>query len=79
MLGSIFFGVATPTEASGLGAFGAIVLAAVNGRLTWAVVKEVCQKTTVTTAFIFGIFLGATVFAVTLRSARRRRVDRAAR
>ena len=67
VLGSIFFGVATPTEASGLGAFGAIVLAAVNGRLTWAVVKEVCQKTTVTTAFIFGIFLGATVFAVTLR------------
>ena len=47
VLGSIFFGVATPTEASGLGAFGAIVLAAVNGRLTWAVMKEVCQKTTV--------------------------------
>ncbi len=67
VLGSIFFGVATPTEASGLGAFGAIVLAAVNRRLTWAVMKEVCQKTTVTTAFIFGIFLGATVFAVTLR------------
>ncbi len=67
VLGSIFFGIATPTEASGLGAFGAIVLAAVNGRLTWPVLKEVCQKTTLTTAFIFGIFLGATVFAVTLR------------
>ena len=67
VLGSIFFGIATPTEASGLGAFGAIVLAAINGRLTWPVMKEVCQKTTLTTAFIFGIFLGATVFAVTLR------------
>ncbi len=67
VLGSIFFGIATPTEASGLGAFGAILLALANGRLTYAVLKEVCQKTTVTTAFIFGIFLGATVFAVTLR------------
>ncbi len=67
VLGSIFFGVATPTEASGLGAFGAIVLAAMNRKLTWPVLREVCQKTTLTTAFIFGIFLGATVFAVTLR------------
>jgi tripartite ATP-independent transporter DctM subunit len=67
VLGSIFFGIATPTEASGLGAAGAIVLAAVNGRLTWPVLREVAEKTTLTTAFIFGIFLGATVFAVTLR------------
>jgi tripartite ATP-independent transporter DctM subunit len=67
VLGSIFFGIATPTEASGLGAFGATLLALANGRLNYAVLKEVCQKTTVTTAFIFGIFLGATVFAVTLR------------
>jgi len=67
VLGSIFFGIATPTEASGLGAFGAVLLAAANGRLSWAVLKEVGQKTTLTTAFIFGIFLGATLFAVTLR------------
>jgi tripartite ATP-independent transporter DctM subunit len=67
VLGSIFFGIATPTEASGLGAFGATLLAIANRRLTWAVLKDVCQKTTVTTAFIFGIFLGATLFAVTLR------------
>lgn len=67
VLGSIFFGIATPTEASGLGAFGALLLALANGRVTFAVLKDVCQKTTVTTAFIFGIFLGATLFAVTLR------------
>ena len=67
VLGSIFFGVATPTEASGLGAFGATLLAIANRRLTYPVLKDVCQKTTVTTAFIFGIFLGATLFAVTLR------------
>lgn len=67
VLGSIFFGFATPTEASGLGAFGAILLALVNGKLTWAVLKDVGMKTTLTTAFIFGIFLGATLFAVVMR------------
>ena len=67
VLGSIFFGIATPTEASGLGAFGATLLAAANGRLTWAVLKEVGLKTSLTTAFIFGIFLGATMFAVVMR------------
>jgi tripartite ATP-independent transporter DctM subunit len=67
VLGSIFFGLATPTEASGVGAFGATLLAALNRRLTWAVLKEVGMKTTLTTAFIFGIFLGATMFAVVMR------------
>jgi len=67
VLGTIFFGIATPTEASGLGAFGATLLALANGRLSLAVLKEVCYKTSITTAFIFGIFLGATAFAVVLR------------
>jgi tripartite ATP-independent transporter DctM subunit len=67
VLGSIFFGIATPTEASGVGAFGATLLAAANGRLSWAVLKDVGVKTTLTTSFIFGIFLGATMFAVVMR------------
>jgi len=67
VLGSIFFGFATPTEASGVGAFGAMLLAAANGRLSWGVLREVGMKTTLTTAFIFGIFLGATMFAVVMR------------
>ncbi|PKQ08593.1 MAG: C4-dicarboxylate ABC transporter, partial [Alphaproteobacteria bacterium HGW-Alphaproteobacteria-10] len=67
VLGSIFFGVATPTEASGLGAFGATLLALANGRLSLAVLRDVLRKTTITTAFIFGIFLGASMFAVVLR------------
>ncbi len=67
VLGSIFFGFATPTEASGLGAFGATLLALANGRLSFAVLREVGIKTTLTTAFIFGIFLGATLFAVVMR------------
>lgn len=68
VLGSIFFGIATPTEAAGVGALGATILAAMNRKLSFAVIKEVCEKTTLTTAFVFGIFLGATAFAVVLRS-----------
>ncbi|HRP77033.1 MAG TPA: TRAP transporter large permease subunit [Rhodocyclaceae bacterium] len=68
VLGSIFFGIATPTEAAGVGALGATLLALVNRKLSWAVLKDVCEKTTITTAFVFGIFLGATAFAVVLRS-----------
>ena len=68
VLGSIFFGIATPTEAAGVGALGATLLALVNGKLSWAVLKDVSEKTTITTAFVFGIFLGATAFAVVLRS-----------
>ncbi|MDP2072586.1 TRAP transporter large permease subunit, partial [Hydrogenophaga sp.] len=67
VLGSIFFGIATPTEASGLGAFGAMLLAAANRRLTWQVIRQVGIDTTITTCFIFAIFIGATVFAYVLR------------
>jgi tripartite ATP-independent transporter DctM subunit len=67
VLGSIFFGVATPTEASGLGAFGAMVLAGLNGKLNWKVIRQVGIDTTTTTCFIFAIFIGATVFAYVLR------------
>jgi tripartite ATP-independent transporter DctM subunit len=67
VLGSIFFGIATPTEASGLGAFGAILLAAANRKLSWSVIRQVGIETTLTTCFIFAIFIGATVFAYVLR------------
>jgi tripartite ATP-independent transporter DctM subunit len=67
VLGSIFFGIATPTEAAGVGAFGATVLAALNRQLSFAVVREICYETTYTTAFIFGIFIGASAFAIVMR------------
>jgi tripartite ATP-independent transporter DctM subunit len=67
VLGSIFAGLATPTEASGVGAVGATLLAAANRRLTWKVLKDSLAQTTRTTSFIFAIFLGATAFAVVLR------------
>ncbi|MDC0661020.1 TRAP transporter large permease [Marinobacter sp. SS21] len=67
VLGSIFAGVATPTEASGVGALGALVLALLSGRLTLPVLNTSLFQTTRTAAFIFAIFLGATAFSVVLR------------
>jgi len=67
VLGSIFFGIATPTEASGIGAFGATLLAFFNRRLNLRVIWKVAVRTTLTTAFIFGIFVGATAFALVMR------------
>jgi tripartite ATP-independent transporter DctM subunit len=67
VLGSIFMGVATPTEAAGVGAFGALLLAIVKRQLTYGVLREVLHETTRTTAFIFAVLLGATAFALVLR------------
>ncbi len=67
VLGSIFAGITTPTEASGVGALGATLLAWYNKKLNFAVFKEVLQSSFNTTAYIFMIFLGATVFALVLR------------
>ncbi|NJN06202.1 MAG: TRAP transporter large permease subunit, partial [Rhodobacteraceae bacterium] len=67
VLGSIFFGIATPTEASGLGAFLATMLALGKRRLNLRVLHEVVTQTTTTTSFIFGILVGASMFALVLR------------
>lgn len=67
VLGSIFFGIATPTEASGVGALGATLLALSKGRLKVDVLREVGRETTKTTAFIFALLLGATAFSLILR------------
>jgi tripartite ATP-independent transporter DctM subunit len=67
VLGSIFMGIATPTEASGVGALGASLLAIIRGRLSFSDLKHVIRKTTHTTAYIFALFVGATMFALVLR------------
>ncbi len=68
VLGSIFAGWATPTEAAGVGAFGSILLAWVNGTLTLTVLRDVCHRTGLTTAMIFFIFVGATAFSTIFRN-----------
>jgi len=67
VLGSIFFGIATPTEASGVGAFGALLLAAWRKRLGRSVLQDVLRETSLTTGYLFGIFVGASAFALVLR------------
>ncbi len=67
VLGSIFAGITTVTEASGVGAVGAAVLAWRNRNLNLRVIHEVTVETFKTTGYIFGIFVGATCFALVLR------------
>jgi len=67
VLGSIFFGIATPTEASGVGAAGATAIALLCRQLNWKVTREVMRDTLRTSGYIFAIFMGATCFALVLR------------
>ena len=67
VLGSIFFGIATPTEAAGVGATGALLLTIINKQFKKKMLVEVLRETTRTTAFIFAILIGATAFSLVLR------------
>lgn len=67
VLGSIFMGLATPTEASGLGAAGATVLALISRNLNLRVFKDVMRQTLNTSGYIVGIFIAANFFAFILR------------
>lgn len=68
VLGSIFAGWATPTEAAGVGAFGAILLTIFNGRMSGTVLREVSERTALIVGMIFFIFMGATAFSYVFRS-----------
>lgn len=68
VLGSIFAGWATPTEAAGVGAFGSLLLAYINRRLTFEVLQGVVHRTALTTAMIFFIFVGAVAFSTIFRN-----------
>lgn len=67
VLGSIISGVATPTEAAAVGALGATVLAFFKGQLNRTRLAEVCQSTTLVTAMVFTILIGASVFSLVFR------------
>ncbi|HAX89544.1 MAG TPA: C4-dicarboxylate ABC transporter [Cyanobacteria bacterium UBA11370] len=67
VLGSIFFGIATPTEAGAVGCLGAMVLAAFNRQLSWVALKQVCDATLRITAMVMFILLGSTAFSLVFR------------
>ncbi|HEX4917550.1 MAG TPA: TRAP transporter large permease subunit [Limnobacter sp.] len=68
VLGTIFIGLATPTEAGAMGAVGAMVLAWVKQRLTFYMVREVLDATTKLSCFVMFILIGSTVFGLTFRA-----------
>ena len=70
VLGSIFFGVATPTEAGALGCFGAMILAAIKGQLKLDGLRDVCDRTLRTTSMVIFILLGSTAFSLVFRGLR---------
>jgi len=67
VLGSIFWGIATPTEAGAIGSFGAMILAMLNGRLTWQMVLKACKSTMLITTMVMFILLGSTAFSLVFR------------
>ncbi len=67
VLGSIFAGVASPTEAAGVGAFGATVLAISNKKFSLSMLKNVMKETTMLTSMVFMILVGATAFSLVFR------------
>jgi tripartite ATP-independent transporter DctM subunit len=64
VLGTIFMGMATPTEAGALGAVGAVVLAALHRRLSWTLVRQAMESTMRLSAMVIFILIGSTVFSL---------------
>ncbi len=64
VLGTIFMGLATPTEAGAMGAVGAVALAVANGRYSWPLLREAMGNTMRITSMVIFILLGATVFSL---------------
>ncbi|MCE2769479.1 MAG: TRAP transporter large permease subunit [Saprospiraceae bacterium] len=67
VLGSIFLGIASPTEAAAVGAMGATILTLFEKKLNFSIIKSVCLETTHLTSMIFLILLGATTFSFVFR------------
>lgn len=68
VLGTIFIGIATPTEGGGMGALGAVLLAMLNRRLSWDLLKQAMDSTTKLSCFVMFILIGSSVFGLTFRA-----------
>ncbi|MDM8517396.1 TRAP transporter large permease subunit [Desulfobacterales bacterium HSG16] len=68
VMGTILAGVATPTEAAGLGAFGALVLAVFNRKMSWEVLRASCHNTLKTTSMVMMLFIGGKFFSTVFLS-----------
>jgi tripartite ATP-independent transporter DctM subunit len=68
VLGTIFLGIATPSEGGAMGATGALVLALVNRRLTWSLLRQAMHSTAKLSSFVIFILVGSTVFSLVFRA-----------
>ena len=68
VLGTIFLGIATPTEGGAMGAAGALILALMKRKLSLSLLKQAMDSTTKLTAFVVFILVGATVFGLVFRA-----------
>ena len=64
VLGTIFLGVATPTEGGAMGALGALIMALVRGRLSFSLLKQALNATTKLSCFVVFILIGSTIFSL---------------
>lgn len=69
VLGTIFMGIATPTEGGALGAVGAMVLAIIRRRMSWVLLSEALKNTSKLAIFVLFILIGSTVFSFTFSAA----------
>ena len=69
VLGTIFLGVATPTEGGAMGAMGAIIMATLRQRLSWSLLRQALNATTKLSSFVMFILVGATVFSMVFQAA----------
>ncbi len=69
VLGTIFLGLATPTEGGAMGAIGALVMAIAKRRLSWGLLKQALENTTRLSVFVMFILIGSTVFSFTFNAA----------
>ncbi|MBF6617333.1 MAG: TRAP transporter large permease subunit [Candidimonas sp.] len=67
VLGTIFIGVATPTEGGAMGAVGALAMAVSRGRFSWTLLKQAMDTTTKLSCFVVFILVGSTVFSLSFR------------
>jgi tripartite ATP-independent transporter DctM subunit len=67
VLGTIFLGVATPTEGGAMGATGAIVMALVKRKLSWTLLRQAIESTALMTSFVMFILVGSTIFSLVFR------------
>ncbi len=68
VLGTIFLGIATPTEGGAMGATGAIILALIKKKLSWSLMRQAMDSTAKLSSFVLFILVGSSVFGLTFRA-----------